>query len=159
MARVDYNAVVEELIKGIVPLDSDTAQRINGPRHIQLAEFRTVGFTGTRQTGKTKWMLDFAAKHPDETLIIFHDSMMRMVFEQRWKTTMGDARQPSLFRGPFYPTDDRRGISFSPIRAPGQFKYVLIDDANRYFAKYSHNKTFKGIAEVVDDDVIVILVG
>lgn len=159
MARVDYNAVVEELMKGVVALDSDTAMCINGPRHRQIAEFRTIGFTGTRQTGKTNWMRDFAAVHPDETLIIFHDSMLGEDFQRRWESTMGDATPPSVFRGPFYETDQRRGISFNPIRVPGQFKYVLIDDANRYFAKYSHSKTFKGIAEVVGDDVIVILVG
>jgi len=159
MARVDYDAVVEVLMKGVVALDSDIAQCINGPRHIQIAEFRTIGFTGTRQTGKTNWMRDFAARHPDETLIIFHDSLLSTDFQRRWELTMGGTRQPSVYRGPFYQADDRRGISFNPIRVPGQFKYILIDDANRYFAKYSHNKTFKGIAEVVGDDVIVILVG
>lgn len=159
MTRVNYNVVVEELMNGVVALDSHTALCINGPRHRQIAEFRTIGFTGTRQTGKTNWMCDFAAQHPGETLIVFHDALVSTDFQRRWESTMGDNQPPTTYRGPFYPADDRRGISFNPIRVPGQFKYVLIDDANRYFAKYSHDKTFKGIAEVAGDDVIVILVG
>jgi len=158
MTHVDYDLVVKELLKGVVPLNGELAACINVPRHSQISEFRTVGFTGARQSGKTRFVRNLALKSPDTTMIIFPESELRDQFEREWVETFGDLKKPVTWTYGFYSEHERRGRS-PVIGDYPQFDTVIIDDCNRYFAKWSHAKTFKAISNVVTDDITVYLVG
>lgn len=158
MTRVNYNAVVEELLKGVVALDSDRALCINGPRYQAIAEFRTIGFRGTRQTGMTHAVRNLALRDTGKTLIIFPDLTLRDAFEQRWEQELSGVPKPFIWGGAFYSEQERRG-KWPILGDCRQFDTVIIDDASRYFGLFSYDKTFRAIDGVASDNVVVYLAG
>lgn len=158
MTRVNYNAVVEELLKGVVALDSERAMCINSPRYRAIAEFRTIGFRGTRQTGMTHTVRNLALKDNGKTLIVFPDRTLRESFEQRWEQELSGVPKPFIWGGAFYSEQERRGKS--PIIGDcNQFDTIIIDEASRYFGLFSYDKTFRAISGVASDNVVVYLAG
>lgn len=158
MTRVNYNAVVEELLKGVVALDSDTVKRMDGPRHLAIAEFRTIGFRGARQTGMTNTVRNLSLKEKGNTLIIFPDSTLRDSFEQQWDHELNGVPKPFIWSGAFYSEQERRG-NRTIIGDCKQFDTIIIDDASRYFGLFSYDKTFRAFSGIGSDNVIVYLVG
>lgn len=158
MTHVNYNVVVQELLKGVVPLDSLIVRAACMSRAAQLSEYRTVRFGGCRQTGKTKVVIDIAAKSPDTTLIISPDRTLGSDLVRRWGKECGDLPYPTMWTNAFYDEDGRRGRSPMIVDGP-HFDTIIIDEAGLYFAHYKHAATYKGFAGVSRDDVVIYLVG
>ncbi|QXO11013.1 hypothetical protein pEaSNUABM54_00187 [Erwinia phage pEa_SNUABM_54] len=158
MAHVDYNVVVQELLKGLAPLDSPIVKAACMTRAAQLSEYRTIRFGGGRQTGKTKAVIDIAAKSPDTTLIISPDRTLGSDLVRRWREECGDLPFPTMWTNAFYDENGRRGRSPMIVDGP-HFDTIIIDEAGLYFAHYKHASTYKGLAGVSRDNAVVYLVG
>lgn len=158
MARIDYDAVVKELSKGLEPMDGEMVANVGGKPWQVLSEFRTIGYSTARQTGKTNHVRNLALRSPNTTLVIFTSADMRREFVQRWQLEFGTLPMPFLWTGGFYSEQERRG--HSPIISNlNQFDTVLIDDAGRYFSQWSHAKVYKALVDVTTHDPIIHLIG
>lgn len=155
---LNYEAVALELSKGLQPLSSEVVIRCNLTRAQAMAEYRTIGFTGVRQTGKTRFIASKAEQDVETTLIVFPNRASARQFTADWAVLMGNTPMPTLWAGPLYPSDDRRGMS-PVLEDKRQFKRVFIDDAQAYFSRYRHGKFYRAMAELCDDDVIITHVG
>lgn len=156
---INYEAVVAELRKGLYALDSEVALCCSTTRSRALAEFRTIGLTACRQRGKTKWMVDSAIKDVEKTLVVFPNSEYAENFKSMWLNKWGETRPlPTIWYGPLYPADDRRGMS-PYLEDLNQFSEVYIDDSNYYFSRWRHGKTYRALDKLCSDDVVITLIG
>jgi hypothetical protein len=155
---LNYEAVAAELSSYLVELDSPVAMRTSMTRAQKLAEFRTIGFNGCRQTGKTRFIHTSAAKNPSETIIVFAEKTTREQFIREWDNLNPGVPMPVLWAGPLYQIDKRRGMS-PVLKDEPQFRRVYIDNATTYFNMYRHGELYRALGKLCYDDVIITHVG
>jgi len=143
----DYQAIVNELIKGCTPEIKLSTYNPRISRVERLKYYRTIRFSGARQTGKTKWCLDFLFSNKDNA-IVFTNSKKENVenrilcpgFLDYYLNTIRDS--------------DWIEIPFLE-KAP---KFVIVDNASSYL--HFHSKMlYSWIANTADEDPVIILVG
>ena len=70
MNRIDYDLIVNELLKSLNDEQSQKQYGYGIPVKTYFREFRTVGFGTTRQTGKSKWLAERILLDPSAILIV-----------------------------------------------------------------------------------------
>jgi hypothetical protein len=69
MNRIDFDLIVNELRKGLRPHTDPIAQAILARTQF-FHEFRTIGLTAARQTGKSRWAFEQLAKDRSACMIV-----------------------------------------------------------------------------------------
>lgn len=75
MAAVNYDAIAQELKRGLVKPDSGIAMCLGPDKETVLRELFTLGIGGPRQTGKTKWLIESLIRDPNSRLIALNTTM------------------------------------------------------------------------------------
>ncbi|EAL73810.1 hypothetical protein DDB_G0267284 [Dictyostelium discoideum AX4] len=48
------------------------ANNLGGTKACHLRELFTIGFSGSRQTGKTRWLIEYAIRNPNVLVVVFN---------------------------------------------------------------------------------------
>lgn len=80
MAAINYDAIAQEL-EGHLEYSKEYAEKLGltSDKPMMLKEFYTLGITVTRQSGKTKWLIENLIRHPGARLITINDSLREEV--------------------------------------------------------------------------------
>lgn len=81
MAAVNYDAIAQELKRGLVANET-TAACLGIDKPMVLKELYTLAFGGPRQTGKTKWMIESLIRDPDSRLVALNLTMREAIIKQ-----------------------------------------------------------------------------
>lgn len=79
---INYDVLVQELEKGLSQTQNVSAHNLipglEGPKHMVLREYYTVGFTLPRQTGSSFFILKEMIKNPQSTCIFVSEVVMSL---------------------------------------------------------------------------------
>ena len=82
MAAINYDAIAQELKRGLVKPDDHIAMCLGPNKETVLRELFTLGMGGPRQTGKTKWMIESLIRDPNSRLIALNTTMREAIINQ-----------------------------------------------------------------------------
>lgn len=82
MAAINYDAIAQELKRGLVKPDSNIAMGLGPNKETVLRELFTLGMGGPRQTGKTKWIIESLIRDPNSRLIALNTTMREAIITQ-----------------------------------------------------------------------------
>lgn len=145
--RIDYNAVVKELSKGLIALDSEEALRCSMAPHIALSEFRTIRYGAGRQKGVTTHALDIASKFNGNVLYLLHSLTLREEIMKRYQKLPSKSDSLTIMCG--YLPENWRSEKFG---------LVVVDEASFFFNKFSYSKVYRSLVDVVTPDVVIHLI-
>jgi len=157
---VDYDKVVTELMKGLIPLSAYPL----ADREVAFKKLRTVGFSGPRQTGKSHYLLTFFMDHHEESLLILRDGSMRELFLEmcnELSASCGDLKVskqrdvPRVFEQSAFiklnrSKEDKSIFLKYPIKP---VRYILVDGCH---SQYLDKPLYKWIANHAEDDAVII---
>lgn len=150
MIYLRYEETIKELAKAIVhPLHSPEFEKLRLPVDIQISDYRTVGVTGTRQSGKTESALRLASELPGRTLFLASGAMLCKDAKARFATMSPENRSVVFAYGP----------ARNAVRLADRWDNVVVDDAGIYMHVWGHSKTFKALAGSCSENIIVYLFG
>ena len=178
----DYQVIVNELIKGCKPeltykiLSCKSPERSldyrnSESRFLTLKQLRTISISGSRQSGKTRWAMDFLFSNRNNTVLFTkHVDLIRSIQMERHGSFLSEVEKEDIsnrvqhldylkkyFDHFFTDTDDAGEIERIPVfeKAP---KFIIVDDASIYL--HFHSKVFYNwIADTADEDPVIILIG
>lgn len=155
MKKHNFESVVELLEETLISENSERAKQLDHRRDVILREFRTVGFSAGRQSGRTEWILDRVGTDTASSLVIFPTENIKVDFEQRFLRKYKDSFESlRTIKG----SVGNRG--YTDRFRKGQIKYVYLDVAKFYFSKYGQDKLYQDLLTNFDlaEDVIIYLV-
>lgn len=149
---INYDAVVQELIKGIQINDNrDTATCLGLDKTDwrYFTELRTVGFSIPRQLGASGWLVNQFIRHDlGDALVVVRDTTTRRYFLER----LGD-RDAYKHSSPHVIVADP--TNFEKLHYT--YRYVYIDDASLLFAtRMKHAPFHRALAPHVTDNVVIV---
>lgn len=173
----DYQAIVNELIKGCKSEHSNAATSIkdlcerNGytaqnARIEVLKEYRTIRFGGGRQSGKTRFGLELLRENIDDTIVFMKDNSSVTSTITSWVNQYGDSVSPDFQKklisrilgqavlkdyNPSYPFFKKDVMKKAP-------KYIVIDEASNHL-HFFVKSLYEWVSKTADSDPIIILVG
>ncbi|WP_107333997.1 hypothetical protein [Klebsiella pneumoniae] len=151
----DFESIAQVLEKTLISENSEQAKRCDWRRPILLRECRTIGFTATRQTGKTEWIFSRAKKDPVHSLILFPTSEMKEELLSRFTRNAGVIPQDlRVIVGKPYEQGYTAAYRKHPIT------HVYVDEAYFYFSRVRRDKTYESLLTnfTLAEDVIFYLV-
>ncbi|QOC54696.1 hypothetical protein pSALSNUABM04_236 [Salmonella phage pSal-SNUABM-04] len=144
---INYDLVVQELSKGLIALDSETALRCNMLPHIALSEFRTIRYGAGRQKGVTEYISKLAAEHNGPVLVLTHAVALRDEFMFRVEGNFPGKDNITSLCG-YFPDNWR----------VEKFSLVIVDEAGFFFKKFGYDKIYRSLATQTTDDVVIHLI-
>jgi len=144
---INYDLVVQELSKGLEPLDGEMALTVNYIRYLAISEFRTLRYGSGRQKGATSHIVDLIGKHEGPVLFLTHVTPLRDEYMRRHQLAYPDNNNVTSLCG-YFPENWQAD----------KFSLVVIDDAGFFFNKFSYGKIFRSLADAVTDDVVIHLI-
>lgn len=72
MAAINYDAIAKELKRGLVGAEEHIAKLGIIDKPMALKEFYTLGMSGPRQTGKTRWIVENLIRDPQSLLVVLN---------------------------------------------------------------------------------------
>jgi hypothetical protein len=151
---INYDAVVQELIKGIQINDNhDMAPRLGLDKTDwrYYSELRTVGFSVPRQLGASGWLVNQFIRHPlGEALVVVANRPMRQLFLTRL-----DERDAFKHSRPHVIVADKTNLA----NLHHTYRYVYIEDASHVFAnQIKHAPFHRALAPHVTENVVIVRV-
>lgn len=141
MTTINYRLILDELVKGIIPSENLKTYEWMTSRHY-LTEFKTVGFTSTRQTGKTQ----FIASLVDEGQAI------AVCHSDPYKNNYTKDIQPAFQKRVLCINDLAKDHIVKEFKNK-DIQFVCLDEIPNL---YITDKAFDLIRYVFGDDVIII---
>ncbi|ANZ48267.1 hypothetical protein ASESINO_254 [Erwinia phage vB_EamM_Asesino] len=156
MTPINYNLVVKELSNGLVALDSDEAKRLNFRPGLDLSEFRTIRYGAGRQRGVTAHAVDMAAKHRGSVLYLVHAVALRDEVVEKFHAKASGDGWLTVHSG--YLPENWQNATGSGLSGYEKFSLVIVDEAGFFFNKFSFDKIYRSLADVVTPDVVIHLI-
>lgn len=155
MAKNNFEMIAQALEKTLIPESSETAKRIDWRRVTILKECRTIGFTATRQSGKTEWIYDRVKENTKHSLVLVPTENLKIDFESIFFKKDG-AIPPDLriISGKVY----ERGFTHRFREHP--ITHIYVDEARFYFSTVRREKTYEALLTnfTLAEDVTIYLV-
>lgn len=81
MATVNYDAIAQELKRGLVDSEA-AAARMGGDKPMALKELYTLSMSGPRQTGKTKWIVEQMIRDTNTRVVVINKSSQKEITDR-----------------------------------------------------------------------------
>lgn len=156
ITRIDYRAVVKELSKGLIELDSDEARSCGFLPHIALSEFRTIRYGAGRQKGVTTHAVDMSAKFHGSVLYLVHNEALRCEVVEKFHEKAAGNGWLTVHCN-YLPEGWKRATG-AGISGYEKFGLVIVDEAGFFFNKFSYDKIYRSLVDVVTPDVVIHLI-
>lgn len=153
---VDYGAIVQALEEASDKVAAIEINRSNGGDICRfLREFRTIGVTGPRQTGKTSQFVKKVMDDPNSILICANSMTRNFIL-----SLVTFDQQPELKRRTFLSTSLKLEIDRKvEDRKFPAFTKIYIDDATYVFLKVRRGKFYEWLASLNISNPLIILIG
>lgn len=156
MTPINYKLVVKELSNGLVALDSDEAKQLGLLPHIELSEFRTIRYGAGRQKGVTQHAVEMAAAHKGSVLVLVHHEALRNDVGRKFHAIASGDGWLTTHVG-YLPENWKLGTG-AGLSGYEKYSLVIVDEAGFFFNKYSFDKIYRSLADVVTPDVVIHLI-
>ncbi|AFQ96697.1 hypothetical protein G173_gp152 [Erwinia phage phiEaH2] len=156
MTPINYNLVVKELSNGLVALDSDEALSLAMLPHVELSEFRTIRYGAGRQKGVTEHAINMAAHHRGSVLILVHHEALRNEAMRKFHAKASGDGWLTVHCS--YLPENWKQATGSGLSGYEKFSLVIVDEAGFFFNKFSFDKIYRSLVDVVTPDVVIHLI-
>ena len=152
--EVDYTAIVNAFELVTNNSWKKHSGNLNCSDWMTMREFRTIGFTTARQTGKLQWLVDFVASKPfGEVVCLFKDDKIQRVATARYNQKTNQQtiipHVPARMHD-WFPTDTTTYERFN-------VKYVVVDESQFTLPK-NRMSFYKWVHEKFGESTLIILV-